>query len=208
MCICTVGGLVLMATGDYGRLTPDITQEPAQEYSSKKSEAPLTSHSNHSQIARLFGQVMGKAKEVAPSQSLPETRLNLILKGTFTHEDSDKASALISEASKDTSRYFIGDDIPGAAKLVAVNKGEVTLRRNGQDELLKLPYLKENSLKVDERTAHNEQRRAFSTNKTNSLSNNSQTSSNPSINKENANNPRQQQLKDRLARLRHNNSND
>ena len=194
MCMLTIGGLALMAKGDYGRLTPDITQESVQDYSSKNSVTPLTSQSNHSQIARLFGQVMGKAHSPVQKE-LPETRLDLILKGTFTHEDSNKASALISEVNKDTNRYFIGDKIPGAAKLVAVNKGEVTLRRNGQDELLKLPFFQ-----VDEHLAKKGQRRT-------SHNGSSQTASNSNVSNPSGTNQNpgpQQQLKDRLARLRNN----
>jgi len=202
MCIVAIGGLALIAKGDYAHLTSDIAKESAPDYSMKNSVIPPTSQSNLSQIAKLFGQVMAKAKEAEPSHSLPETRMNLILKGTFTHEDSDKASALISEVNKDTSRYFIGDELPGAAKLVAVNKGEVTLRRNGQDELLKLPYLK-----TDERITNNKQRQVFSSKEKNSLTKNSQIKSSQNTSNENTNNSRQQQLKDRLARLRNNNSN-
>ena len=206
LCILTAGGLTLIAKSDYTRLTSSISQNPAQEHSNKKSPSNLNSPSSLSQAAKLFGQVAEKPQEISPEQ-LPETRLNLLLKGTFTHEDSDKASALIAENNKNTARFFVGDEIPGGAELIAVRKGEITLRRNGQDELLKLPYLKENSPNRDERVARNKQRQALSVSKTNSLAKNSQVITNPKANQKNTNNSHQQQLKDRLARLRSNNAN-
>ena len=206
MCIFTVGGLILIAKTDYGRLTSSLTHKAIQEHSNKNLSTAQAPQSNYNHTARLFGLAMIKPQEIAPEQ-LPETRLNLLLKGTFTHEDSDKASALIAENNKKTTRFFVGDDIPGGAKLIAIRKGEITLRRNGQDELLKLPYLKENSPNRDERVARNKQRQALSVNKTNSLAKNSQVITNPKANQKNTNNSHQQQLKDRLARLRSNNAN-
>ena len=205
--IFTVGGLILIAKTDYGRLTSNLTHKIAQEHSNKNLSTAQAPQSNYNHTARLFGLAMKKPKEIAPEQ-LPETRLNLILKGTFTHEESDKASALIAENNKNTARFFVGDEIAGSAKLIAIRKGEITLRRNGQDELLRLPYLKENNLKVDERVARSRQRQAFSANKANSLAKNSQIKSSKNTRNENTNNSRQQQLKDRLARLRNNNSNE
>lgn len=202
MCIFTVGGLILIAKSDYARLTSSISQNPDQEPSNKKPSSSPSALSSFSQTAKLFGQDTVKPQEVAPEQ-LPETRLNLILKGTFTHENSEKASALIAESNKSTARFFVGNEIPGGAELIAIRKGEVILRRNGQDELLKLPYLK-----VDERVTHNKQRQVFSINKTNSLTKHSQIKPNKNTSNENTNNPHQQQLKDRLSRLRNKNSNE
>ena len=208
-CICTftVGVLALVAKNDYARLTSSVSQNPVQEHSTKKLSSNPSSQSSHNQTSSLFGSIMERPIEIAQEQ-LPETRLNLILKGTFTHEESDKASALIAENNKNTARFFVGDEIAGSAKLIAIRKGEITLRRNGQDELLRLPYLKENNLKVDERVARSRQRQAFSANKANSLAKNSQIKSNKNTKNDNTNNSRQQQLKDRLARLRNNNSNE
>lgn len=199
--IFTAGGLTFIAKSDYARLTSSVSQNPAQEHSTRKSSSSPSSQSSHSQTARLFGSIIESPQEIVPEQ-LPETRLNLILKGTFTHEDNDKASALIEENNKNTARFFVGDAITGGAELIAIRKGEITLRRNGQDELLRLPYLK-----VDEKVANNRQRQAFSANKTNSLAKNSQVITNPKANQKNTNNSHQQQLKDRLARLRNKNAN-
>lgn len=71
-------------------------------------------------------------------ESLPETRLELSLVGTFTHADTGQASALIAEEGGRARQIFIGEAIVEDAILVQVQQGYVTLRRNGQDEILKL----------------------------------------------------------------------
>ena len=204
ICICTVGMLAFIAKADYAQLANSLSQKPSLEDTNKQSSEAHFSKSNFEQITKLFGQIIVAPKEAQPKQNLPETRLDLTLKGTFTHKDSDKASALIAENSKSTARFFVGDEIPGGAELIAVRKGEITLRRNGQDELLKLPFLK-----TDERIAKNSKRRAASAQQTNSSSRHSQveysTDSNKSLTNI-TNNSRQQQLKDRLAKLRNNRS--
>ena len=90
--------------------------------------------------AHLFGKTTTHSSQTSYQKNLPETRLQLTLLGTFTHEQPEKASALIAKHKGNAKRYYIGDDISGA-ELIAISAGEVTLRRNGQDELLKLPIL-------------------------------------------------------------------
>ncbi len=202
ICIFTAAGLSFALKNDYEETKQNKYQKVKEITSGKLSNSTHTSRLNLEQITKLFGQASNSSQQAPPIKKLPETRLDLTLKGTFTHKDNDKASALISENSKSATRFFLGDKIPGGAELIAVRKGEITLRRNGQDELLKLPYLK-----TDERIIQNSQRRTPSSKQTSSVSRNSQTESNSNSNKSLTNvtnNPHQQQLKDRLARLRNN----
>lgn len=204
ICIFPAGILVFLAKDDSSRLTVSISQESTRQGTSELLAAPLVTQSNYKQINTLFGRIIETSEKAEPQQVLPETRLNLTLKGTFTHIDSSKASALIAENSNNTERFFVGDEIPGGAELVAVRKGEITLRRNGQDELLKLPYLK-----TDERITQNSRRRMPSSKQTSPVSRSSQTETNSNSNKSLTNvtnNSHQQQLKDRLAKLRNNRS--
>lgn len=88
--------------------------------------------------AHLFGVPV--LKSTTETESLPETPLRLELRGTFaSHTEGSSASALIAEANSDSLRYFIGDALPGDAELVGVEKELVIVRRNNQDEVLRLP---------------------------------------------------------------------
>ena len=90
-------------------------------------------------IGTLFGIANVHVDPVA--KALPETRLNLTLKGTFTHSEDSRQSALISTNNGDTARHFLGEDISPGAKIISIEPGIIILRRNGQDEVLKLPLL-------------------------------------------------------------------
>ena len=87
----------------------------------------------------LFGQA--KKQNAQPAKTLSETRLNLTLKGTFTHRENSQQSALISSESGSTRRYHIGEEVASGVEIISIAPGIVTLRRNGQDEVLKLPLL-------------------------------------------------------------------
>lgn len=141
LCLFTALGLAYLAINDYGQISDGVLLA----LSAQNKNTELATHQvkktaeQSNQVSLLFGSAK-KNPEKPIQQKIPETRLNLVLKGTFTHEDSTKASALIAVANKTAEHYFVGDEIPGGAELIIVGKGEITLRRNGQDELLKLPF--------------------------------------------------------------------
>ncbi|MDX2349626.1 MAG: type II secretion system protein N [Porticoccus sp.] len=186
--------LALMVKDDYGHLVPTKALSPKSDALSEELIKPNQSTLiTNNEVGMLFGRHM--AEESAPKQKdIPETRLDLVLKGTFTHTENKKASALIAKANQDTERFFIGDLVPGDAELVAVNLGEVILRRNGQDESLKLPMLKE-----DERVT-----RELSRQRATPMAQASSTT--PAENSKATNSAQHQKLKERLARLRDNRS--
>lgn len=186
--------LALVVKSDYDLLIPVNTSGANNEVSPKEHTKPHQSALiSDSKVGSLFGHVIEGA--VASTQKdIPETRLDLVLKGTFTHAEDTKASALIAPSNKQTNRYFVGDHVPGGAELVAVHPGEVILRRNGQDERLKLPMLKE-----DERTT-----RKLTWQRATPVAQASSTT--PAENSNETNSPHQQKLKERLARLRANRS--
>lgn len=117
----------LLQTTTFAPTDNPATNQSFQEFSPTK---PLP----------LFGVVLpppSNPNEI-DIESLPETRLELRLIGTFTHSDARQASALIAEEGSDARQIFVGETIIEDAVLVQVQKGYVTLRRNGQDEILKL----------------------------------------------------------------------
>jgi len=94
----------------------------------------------------VFGTVapVQQAVKAVATKDLPKTRLKLVLKAAFTvsEESSEnrKASALIGESKRAAAkRYYIGDRLPGGARLHAVYPDSVTLERAGKLESLEFP---------------------------------------------------------------------
>lgn len=91
--------------------------------------------------ANLFGKVAPPEAATPQPANLPETRLELTLKGAFSHTDPTAASALIEGQDRKTQRYFINDEVADKATLVAVNPEGVVLKRNGREEILNFPRI-------------------------------------------------------------------
>lgn len=89
----------------------------------------------------LFGRE--QVAPVAPPKPRPvvvqETRLNLTLKGVFTHQQPERAFAIISAPGKPDLPYRIGDSVGSGALLAEIHSDQVLLERNGRFETLKLP---------------------------------------------------------------------
>jgi len=87
----------------------------------------------------LLGQSDTKASPSITPKDLPQTRLQLVLLGTFASTKDGNASALISEKGQPAKRYFINDALPGGARLSEVRTDGVVLNRSGQKESLMFP---------------------------------------------------------------------
>lgn len=116
------------------------------------SPAPSESSSELNQLGRqisslsnLFGVPVQneESAQEAVFQALPETPLNLKLFGTIAHTEENLSSAWISANNNSPVRYFLNQKVEGQSELVHVAEGYVVLRRNGEDELLKLPMLRD-----------------------------------------------------------------
>ena len=80
--------------------------------------------------------------QAAPSiivEDLPETKLELKLRGAFTAVDKANAGAIIEDDRKVAHHYAIGDEVPGDATLRAIYADRVVLARNGLLETLYFP---------------------------------------------------------------------
>lgn len=93
-------------------------------------------------VEGLLGLFGDKADEkTADPAPIPETQLDLTLKGTFTHHIPAQSSSLISDNGQPARRLFPGENIAPGTKLVEVRSGQVVLLRNGRKEVLSLPLL-------------------------------------------------------------------
>ena len=103
-----------------------ISNKQAQQNNFKK----LTS-------ASIFGVT---DKVVVQTQTkVPETRLNLTLKGVLAAIPMERASAIIAQGkSGKEDIYAVGDKMPGGVLIKEIHPEYVVLDRNGQLETLKL----------------------------------------------------------------------
>lgn len=104
--------------------------------------SPVTGGPSVEQIAgwHLFGSAAQEARsDVLPQQALPETQLNLVLRGVLAIEDKRRAQAIIAQPNGQEQPYGIGDGLPGGAVLKEIRPTSVVLLRNGQYETLSLP---------------------------------------------------------------------
>lgn len=87
----------------------------------------------------LFGRA-GQGAEGSVSsverETAPETGLTLTLHGVFLATRGDRSSAILSGRDDAAERYVVGDELPGGAELVAVERNRILLRRNGEVESL------------------------------------------------------------------------
>ncbi|WP_455219776.1 type II secretion system protein GspC [Kaarinaea lacus] len=89
----------------------------------------------------LFGKHEPKKAVVAPVKPavVPETKLNLKLRGVFASKDKTAARAIIADARGDEDSYKIDSELPGGARLSEIHADRVILEHNGRFETLKLP---------------------------------------------------------------------
>ncbi len=89
----------------------------------------------------LFGIYIPKSDDL---NNLPESQLNLDLEGVFVSVPENLSQAVLSVPGGAQKVYYVGDKIPGNAKLYRVLPDKVIILHNGQLQTLLLP---EKSLK-------------------------------------------------------------
>ena len=95
-------------------------------------------------LSRAIAQrhLLGSAQsaDAPPSGApIPETRLNLQLRGVVASEDSEAATAIVAESAGKEDFYRVGDELPGGAILKEVHPQHIVLSRGGRFETLRLP---------------------------------------------------------------------
>lgn len=84
--------------------------------------------------------VFGVSEQAVPQQTkVPETKLNLTLKGVLSATPVTMASAIIAQGKAGKEEiYGIGDKMPGGVTIKEIHPEYVVLERNGRLETLKL----------------------------------------------------------------------
>lgn len=97
----------------------------------------------------FFG--FAKAEPEIAIENLPETKLELTLRGAFAAQQEHNAGAIIADDKSVAQYYSIGDKLPGDVTLQAVYPDRVVLARSGLLETLYFPE-EINTSGIDSRT--------------------------------------------------------
>ena len=88
--------------------------------------------------AHLFGIAETK-KIISSTEKMPETKLNLVLRGVLAAQTMQMASAIIAQGANGKEEiYGINDKIPGGITLKEIHSEHVILERQGRLETLRL----------------------------------------------------------------------
>jgi type II secretory pathway component PulC len=96
----------------------------------------------------------GEAKQ-APElmvNDLPETKLELTLRGAFAANNNEHAGAIILDDRQIANHYVIGDELPGDAILKGIYPDRVVLARGGVFETLYFPQDESSKAGINTRT--------------------------------------------------------
>lgn len=142
--------LVILLSHSLAKLTWNLIPLPAAEQAaaSEQTQKPRGTRvvreqplANKISGFNLFGKHEPKKVIAAPIKQtvVPETKLNLKLRGVFASKDESAARAIIADSRGDEDSYKIGSELPGGAKLTEIHPDKVILEHNGRLETLKLP---------------------------------------------------------------------
>lgn len=88
--------------------------------------------------AHLFG-IADTLTAQTSAAKMPETKLNLVLRGVLTAGNSDMASAIIAQGANGQEEiYGLNDKMPGGITLREIHPEHVIIERQGQLEILNL----------------------------------------------------------------------
>ncbi|WP_237056234.1 type II secretion system protein N [Microbulbifer sediminum] len=134
------GWLLLNATA-YGALI--IPSSPEESLLAPRQAAPSTvARTTRLPATQFFGDAaveQGREEPDLDLANIPITQLNLVLSGVLDSSRKERASALVAERGKPAERVYVGDALPGGAKLHSVAVDHIVLQRGGQMEKLTYP---------------------------------------------------------------------
>jgi general secretion pathway protein C len=124
-------------------ITWALLSDPEAITTAPLSPVKTMSQSNNQQAfrqltnAHLFG-IMGVSKPTAVTH-VPETKLNLVLKGILAAELMERASAIISRGKGGKEEVFgLGDKMPGGVTIKEIHSDHIILDSRGKLETLRL----------------------------------------------------------------------
>lgn len=131
--IIRLARIVLVVNEEQVVIDPDPVAVPAQ---TNRANRQLTSKLAE---MHLFGIQVTEQSSLEPvAIETPDTRLKIVLHGTFASDNSRIAHAIIADTSGNVESYSIGDEIPGGIRIHEIHVEKIILSRNRRYETLHL----------------------------------------------------------------------
>lgn len=130
--------------------------------------------------------------------NLPETNLQLVLRGVMSASGEFPGSALIEDSKRVTEAYVVGDELPGNATLRKVRPDRIIIERGGALENL---YFPENEDRSGMNVAANSSRSGDDS-EPDSAGQNARTDSYPEPEANQSSDARREEIRQRLEQLR------
>ena len=116
-----------------------VTTQPNVKMQSRQQQKSVDNSYINLANFHLFGQQdVARAVTDVPVTA-PETRLNLVLFGVFTDDNSKKGSAIIGQKTGEQKYYSVGEKVDNGVWLAEVRQDHVLLKRGANYEVLKFP---------------------------------------------------------------------
>lgn len=128
--------MILLLTLTY--IGTDLYQSVQISLDQKTTVIQPTKPNQNTELTDSSHLLFGKTDSTASNVPLPSTKLQLILRGAFTANNPDNATAIIENTGQARS-YRVGSIITGNTKLHAVYSERVVLSNNGKLETLYFP---------------------------------------------------------------------
>ena len=122
------------------RFLPPVEEAsiPTPELSSMLTRATPNNAGQQIPQWHLFGQAEAEAVNDIPEE-LPETSLQLTLRGVIAAPDMAIARAIVADPAGKDNFYKVGDTLPGNATLSEIHSDRIIIQRGGRYETLTLP---------------------------------------------------------------------
>ena len=141
-----IAAAVIVALWSTGMLLSTLLYQPTLNIT-RNTPSQNTTLINSDGIGERHFFGIANAKPEIIVEDLPETKLELILRGAFTAQQESNAGAIIEDDKRNSKHYAIGDTLPGNAILKSIHANKVVLTRNGIFETLYFPDTLKNSKK-------------------------------------------------------------
>lgn len=136
--------LVIACANVLSQITWSLLTDDEQPVITTVKKPAITPKANNQQAfrqltgANLFGAI--DKVETAKPIKVPETRLNLVLKGVLAAVPMASASAIIARGKNGKEEiYGIGDKLPGGVTIKEIHPDHVIIESRGQLETLRMP---------------------------------------------------------------------
>ena len=136
-----IAAAVIIALWSTGMLMSTLLYQPTPNIA-RNTSSQSTSLIDSTGISERHFFGIANAKPEIIVEDLPETKLELILRGAFTANQESNAGAIIEDDKRNSKHYAIGDTLPGDAVLQSIHANKVVLTRNGIFETLYFPEAK------------------------------------------------------------------